>query len=292
MVVLQNLKRKTRLISSIICISILSVSCTGAGEPALSLEDLERFATQTQEAMQIVDNASLTPLPSATLKVSSATPILVTDTPLPTSTPTLLPTTRINFAPGATYGSTTGTIQIGETKSFVLKAMKGQPLLASVSSKNNDIAMSIVSDDKVELLPAEQNRSSWQGSLPASQDYYIEIFGAQETEIFSLLVSIPSRIKFDPGTTSSSVSGRTLDGYAVSYVIAAQGGQTLDIQLKSNPDVAALTVWGFSDGQPYMRSVMGSTTFNMQLPSTQDYIINVVPQGDKEVDFTMQVVIK
>ena len=291
MAVLQNLKRRSGLISSILCISILSVSCTGAGEPALSLEDLQRFATQTQEAIPTEDNAGPTPLPSATLKVSTATPILVTDPP-PTSTPTLLPATRISFAPGATYGSATGTIQPGETKSFVLKAMMGQPFLASVSSKNNDIAMSIVSEDKVELLPAEQNRSSWQGSLPATQDYYIEIIGAQETENFSLWVSIPSRIKFKPGATSSSVSGRTIDGYAASYVINAQGGQTLDIQLKTDPDVAALTVWGFSDGQPYMRSVMGSTTFNMQLPSTQDYIVNVVPQGGKEVDFTMQVTIK
>ena len=88
------------------------------------------------------------------------------------------------------------------------------------------------------------------------------------------------------------MSGATVEGYIASYVVAAQGGQTMEIQLTPNPNAAALTVWGFSDGQPYIRAQLGSTTFNMQLPSTQDYIIDVVPQGGQEVDFTMRVEIK
>ena len=83
-----------------------------------------------------------------------------------------------------------------------------------------------------------------------------------------------------------------MDGYIASYVVAAQGGQTMDIQLMPEPTLAALTVWGFSDGQPYMRAQMGSTIFNMQLPSTQDYIIDVVPQAGQEVNFTLRVEIQ
>ena len=66
----------------------------------------------------------------------------------------------------------------------------------------------------------------------------------------------------------------------------------MDIKLTPVPNAAALTIWGFSDGQPYMRAMMGSTVFNMQLPSTQDYIIDVVPQGGQVVNFTLFVEIR
>lgn len=175
---------------------------------------------------------------------------------------------------------------------YVLKAQIGQPMIASVSSRNNDVTMEIIAQDGVTLLPASQQWSNWQGNLPDTQDYYFQIIGGSETENFTLWVSIPSRIQFSPGAVSATVSGSTLEGYNVTYVVAAQGGQTMDIQLSPNPNAAALTVWGFSDGQPYMRAQMGSTTFNMQLPSTQDYIINIVPQGGQEVEYTMEVEIR
>jgi hypothetical protein len=128
--------------------------------------------------------------------------------------------------------------------------------------------------------------------LPASQDYFIQVIGGASEQDYSLWVSIPNRIQFAPGTTSATVSGKTVEGYIASYVVAAQGGQTMDIQLMPEPTLAALTVWGFSDGQPYMRAQMGSTTFNMRLPSTQDYIIDVVPQAGQEVNFTLKVEIQ
>jgi len=165
-------------------------------------------------------------------------------------------------------------------------------MLASVSSSNNDVTMSIVAENGATLLLASQGSTNWQGTLPATQDYYFQLFGSVNAEDFSLWVSIPSRVQFDPGEISATVSGATVDGYIASYVVAAQGGQSMNIVLIPNPNVAALTVWGFGDGQPYMRAQMGSTTFNMQLPSTQDYIINVVPQGGQEVDFTMTIEIK
>jgi hypothetical protein len=41
--------------------------------------------------------------------------------------------------------------------------------------------------------------------------------------------------------------------------------------------VAALTIYGLTDGSPYARAQNGITDFSMTLPSTQDYIIHVVP---------------
>jgi hypothetical protein len=52
---------------------------------------------------------------------------------------------------------------------------------------------------------------------------------------------------------------------------------------------AALTVWGFTDGRPYVRVQTGATTFSMVLPSKQGYIIEVVPQDGQVVNYSMQV---
>lgn len=165
-------------------------------------------------------------------------------------------------------------------------------MLASVASTGNDVTMAIITEGGITLLPASQGSSNWQGILSTTQDYYIQVMGGANEQDYSLWVSIPNRIQFAPGTTSATVNGKTVDGNIASYVVAAQGGQTMNIQLMPEPILAALTVWGFSDGQPYMRSQMGSTTFNMQLPSTQDYIINVVPQAGQEVNFTLSVEIR
>jgi hypothetical protein len=165
-------------------------------------------------------------------------------------------------------------------------------MMAFVSSTDNDVTMSITTERGVVLLPSSQRSSGWQGTLSATQDYYIQIIGGAREQNYSLSISIPSRIQFASGAISATVNGKTVDGYIASYVVAARGGQTMNIQLVPEPDMAALTVWGFSDGQPYMRAQMGSTTFDMQLPSTQDYIIDVVPQAGQEVNFTLNVEIR
>jgi len=280
---------KIRLVLTLITLGIFTVACGNTNE-TIAPEELERIVAETMQALP-----TLMPLPTQTLvPTNSPTPTSIppTATSLPAPTPILPAATRINFATGTMYGTAQGTIPAGGTMNYVLKAQLGQPMLASVSSPNNDVTMTVIAQDGVTLLPASQKWSNWQGALPDTQDYYFQLIGGSETQTFTLSVNIPSRIQFAPGGASATVDGTTVDGYIAAYVVAAQGGQTMDIQLNSNPNVAALTVWGFSDGQPYMRAQMGSTTFNMQLPSTQDYIIDVVPQGGQEVDFTMKVEIK
>jgi len=287
-------KGNIRLVLTLITLVIFTTACAGINETP-SPDELERIVAETMQAIPSEIPATMTPLPTATLVPPTSPPptsIPPTATSLPAPAPILPAATRINFAPGATYGTAEGTISAGGTMNYVLKAQRGQPMLASVGSPNNDLTMTIIAQNGVTLLPASQKWSNWQGSLPDTQDYYFQIIGGNQTEIFTLWVSIPSRIQFSPGAVSSTVSGTTVEGYNASYVVAAQGGQTMDIQLNPTPNAAALTVWGFSDGQPFMRAQMGSTIFNMQLPSTQDYIIDVVPQGGQVVDFTMKVEIK
>jgi len=283
-------KNKNGFALLLIVVLTISFACNGAVPPGTPSLGEESAVTLTTQALPTDASPTLTPLPTSTSIPPTSIP--PTSTSLPAQTFSLPAPKRINFAAGATYGTASGAIKSGQTQNFVMAAQQGQPMLAFVSSQNNDVTMSIITGSGITLLPASQAWSNWQGTLPATQDYYIQVIGGASEQDYSLWVSIPSRIQFAPGATSATVSGKTVDGYISSYVVAAQGGQTMDILLVPEPNVAALTVWGFSDGQPYIRAQMGSTTFNMQLPSTQDYIIDVVPQAGQEVNFTLRVEIQ
>ncbi|HEY2979738.1 MAG TPA: hypothetical protein VGJ22_01040, partial [Anaerolineales bacterium] len=123
-------------------------------------------------------------------------------------------------------------------------------------------------------------------------DYYFGLTGGGSAQNFTLNLIIAARIQFGAGQTKVTLSGQTVGGYAVTYVARASAGQKMDVEVDTSPDVAALTIWGFTDGQPYARAQNGVTDFSMTLPSTQDYIIEVVPQGGQVVNFKVSVRIK
>ena len=248
-----------------------------------------------------------TPVPSNTpilIQPVSPTPTVVTNTPSSgptvTSTPVSSPAaalpipaaSQIRFSPGSTYGIVEGTIQAGQTLSYFLRANKGQPMIAMVSSPNNDVTLSILAQDGTVLLPAAHKATMWQGTLPETQNYYLTVAGGSSTESFTLTANIAARIQLGAGQYSTTVNGTTVNGYEVLYVVLASGGQTLEVTVNTAPEDAALTIWGFSDGQPYARAQNGVTSFSMQLPSTQDYIIEVVPQGGRVINYTLNITIK
>ena len=291
---IRSIKRITYLMLTLLVLTSMALACSPSDEPSIPVEEVATVAAETVQALVPETSPTLPPTETlVTTQIPSTTiPPTVTPTSPPAPTPVLPAATRINFAPGATYGTVTGTIQAGGTQNFVLKAQRGQPMISSVASKDTDVTISITAGDGTVLLAASQKAPGWQGTLPATQEYYFQVIGGASTENFSLWVSIPSRIEFAPGAISATVQGRTVGGNITSYVVSAQAGQTMNVLLIPVPNVAALTVWGFSDGQPYIRAVVSSTTFNMELPSTQDYIIDVVPQGGQEVNFTLAIEIK
>ena len=163
-------------------------------------------------------------------------------------------------------------------------------MIAMVDSLNHDVTMTIKTAGGTSLLNAGQNLNT---ILPVTEDYYFTIQGGASTESFTLTVETPARISFAAGKNNAILSGITAGGYVVSYVLFAQQGQNLEVDLNGVGKDAALTVYGFSDGQPYIRSVSGATTFSMKLLVFQDYIIDIVPQvAGKEVNYTLVVTVK
>jgi hypothetical protein len=178
-------------------------------------------------------------------------------------------------------------------QNYLVHALDGQPMIAMVDSPSHDLTMAIYGlQTETVLLPASAKRNSWQGTLPAIDDYVVQVIGGTTNQNFNLSLTIASRISFSPEAISATTSGSTQDGYNITYALYALAGQTMKVDLTPISGKAALEVWGFSDGQPYLRSVVESTTFNVKLPATQDYIIAVVPFAGQVVDFNLTVEVK
>ncbi|HZQ10859.1 MAG TPA: hypothetical protein VFD70_30060, partial [Anaerolineae bacterium] len=112
------------------------------------------------------------------------------------------------------------------------------------------------------------------------------------TANYSLDVTIPVRISFAPGAISAQVQGTTSQGRIVTYLLKANGGQTMTVNLNAPPNSAGITIYGLDDGQPLVRSQSGATSFNGPLPATQDYVIQVVPFGNGQVSFTLNTTVQ
>ena len=271
-----------KLFIALLATFVAIAACSGSNSAisTTSPNDIATVVAATMEAIQ----AQATPTSMPPIAVPSPT------FPLLPPTPILPAATRINFLADATAGVVTGTIQPGQSLYYVLNAAQGQPMIAMVDSYNHDVTMTIKTAGGTSLLNHGQNLNTL---LPVSEDYYITVISGASSENFTLTIETPARISFAIGKNNAILSGTTAGGYVVSYVIFAQQAQYMEVDLNGVGKDAALTVYGFSDGQPYIRSVTGATTFSMKLPISQDYIIDIVPQiPGKEVNYTLVVTVK
>jgi hypothetical protein len=241
---------------------------------AMTLQAEAPVASPTGEAMAVPPT-------------SMALPPTVTPLPAPSSLPG---GARISFATGATAAIVQGQVQPGQPQNFLVGAAGGQPLIVSVDSINQDVTFSVTGrKDGIILLSASQKSTSWQTMLTTTQDYLIQVYAGNVAENFSLNIIIPARISFEPGAISAQRSGSTPGGLIVSYVLRANVGQQMKLQLNAPGGNAVLGVYGYQDGQPYLRSVVEATTFDMTLPASQDYIIQVIPRGGEVANYTLNI---
>jgi hypothetical protein len=279
-----------------LCALLLSVLACGTLEISVDRTPTpDVYSTGTLGALQ-AQNADL----ATKIAALNSTVSAVTNTPLPQPTRTTVPptlpalpaATRITFLNGATVGVVNAPIQAAQSQSYVLKALKAQPMFVFVGSANNDVTVSIKTQDGTNILSEAARQTSWQGSLPQTGDYFLTIHGGASTENFSLTVTVPLRIVFAAGAVSGTVNGNTVAGYGVSYALFAGKGQDMNVDLENLSSKASLSIYGFTDGQRYLRSDKGQTSFHFKLPSTQDYIIVVTPTVDNEVSFTLTIKIQ
>jgi hypothetical protein len=99
---------------------------------------------------------------------------------------------RIEFAPGSTSATVTGQLNVSEADQYVLHALVGQTINVEATFTEGRAILEVWGQDGAVLLTDHAEVSSFQGVLPATQDYYILVNGGPEGRTtYRMIVSVP-----------------------------------------------------------------------------------------------------
>ena len=105
---------------------------------------------------------------------------------------------RIQFAAGSITGRVTGSLFPKQVVSYALRAGSGQNMIVNLSvtvggkAFPGGAALSIRGQDGKELLLARNTATTWQGPLPQTQDYLIDVVSLVPSAVdYVLEVTIP-----------------------------------------------------------------------------------------------------
>ena len=94
---------------------------------------------------------------------------------------------NIVFSAGAISKVTNGKVQAGQSNTYLLRAMGGQTMTVNITSPNNDVLLTIYGyEDGNILIRYVSGESSWNGTLPSTQDYVIEARSVGNTTSYTL----------------------------------------------------------------------------------------------------------
>ena len=156
--------------------------------------------------------------------------------------------------------------------------------------------------NQVNLLGRNQTgdwlKVAWGGSpgmgLPTYTGWVLACYIRSYGSIYDLPVinDQPStqRIQFAPGSSSATLWGNLPPNGLNSYVLSAQGGQTMTIEVIPTSGQPLLAI-SAANGEVLKSSGAGSPSWSGVLPVTQDYFITVSTEGGSPVNYTLQVTI-
>lgn len=225
---------------------LLALTACG-GQPTPDANALFTSVASTLSAVNTETAAAVPPTeapPSATPEPEAT----ATFTPEPTPTQE---EGRINLATGATNGVVTGRVEANQRVTFRAGAAANQVIIASLFTQAGNAVLEIKGADGSSILADSLRYTSYRTLLTKTQDYDFTVVGGGSAQDFTLSVAFTVPVSFASGSSSASYSGRTVGGNPVTYTIYANAGQNLSVKLNTNPNDAALTIWGFNTGEPY-----------------------------------------
>jgi hypothetical protein len=223
-----------------------------------------------------------TPLPPTLTATSASSP-----TPSATATPQAV---NIVFASGTTAAVEQGSIQPNQVVPYTLSAGQSQPMILIVNSPNNDVFLGVTEPDGSKLLDPAKKYTNWQWLLPKTEQYTIQLYGGATSENYTLTAKVAEIVTFPGGATTVTLNGSTPKGYVVSYAFSCQANQVMTVSLNVPATTAYLDVFGLATG-PLLSASSKATSWNGTLPSSQDYIIEVIPVGG-EISYSLTVSVK
>lgn len=258
-----------------------------------------------------------TPAPPPVVTVIYPTqvpPTPTADNRPPTTAPTVAPTIdprpqptpvpqRITFPPGGVTATVTGKLAANTSDHWVLRVLAGQTLSVNLVPTSGKARLIIYGADGTVLISDHADAMQWNGRIPITQDYNIRVNAYDGTAPnYTLQVTVPplptavpatpvaKRITFAPGGISATVQGVTRAVEVDRWVIAAQAGQTMSVNLIVPPGgQAALVIYG-ADGTVLISDHASAMQWSGTLPKSQDYFISVKPETGA-VSYTLTVTI-
>ena len=171
-------------------------------------------------------------------------------------------TSRIQFQPNSTSWYTNGDLAPSGSIRFVLSAMQGQQMnvyLTTEPAASASMTISGANGVGYTFNPT----MSWSNVLPASQDYYIDVFSTSQQNItYQLSVDIPvasggapslagsqriaidQPIRFAVGPMDVELNGTVISGDRDRYSLSMLAGEILDVQITSLEGNAVFSILG------------------------------------------------
>ena len=206
------------------------------------------------------------------------------------TSPISSPATAINFTPGTTAGVVQGTIQPGQVVSYTVSAEQGQPMILSAESPSFDVTLGLFEPNGNTVVPPANKWVHWQGSLPKTETYTVQLYGGATTEAYTLTVKLPLRINFVLGQSSVTLNDTAVNGYVFSYVFRANVNQTMSVSLNQPGTIAYVDVFGINTGT-LLSPADKATDWSGVLPLYQDYVVEVIPRNGQLMSYTLTVTI-
>jgi hypothetical protein len=214
-------------------------------------------------------------------------------------------TQRIRFAPGTTSAQVNGQVDGSTMDTYLLEARAGQQMQVFVSSPYSNVYLTLVSPLGSPLARAQAGAQSFNGNLPESGDYTLQISAPFGTPMTTYIINVSitggtstgpvagptQRISFSAGSTSAQVSG-SVAGYTVNYyLVEASAGQYMAASVTGSTPYIFMSLITPS-GAALVRAQEGAKSYNGPLPESGDYTIRVsTTPGGSNVNYTVNVAI-
>lgn len=199
---------------------------------------------------------------------------------------------RIQFEAGATSTTIRGEMDQPYRHFYVFRAMAGQRLQIVIHSDGNraNFGVSGLADGQPYKRVENESRDWWI-ILPTTQDYRLTIaaFAPTSYELTMEIVSVdtapePTRIEFEPGSTTEMVWGRVEPNEEDLYLFRALAGQSGVVDFNST-SAPLFTMVGVDSGE-VLKPMSNERTWEGTFPATQDYLVRVVA-GEQAADYEL-----
>ena len=198
---------------------------------------------------------------------------------------------KIEFASGEISSLQQGNLQDKNTQPYYIEAAQGQ--IMTVTLEGAGVEMNLLRANQQAIDSSASRTRSWTGQLPASEQYIIQVngSGAYSMDVAITPISSPpsnspysdtQSVKFDPGRTSTTVTGAIRPKRIRRYLLRAKTRQIMAVRvLKGDVTLSAIDPNGSRIGG----SSTNSHDWQGRLPMEGEYVVEVT--SSRKEDFAL-----